>query len=143
MAIAAFRIRLSVILRFMTTSRPVQAPVYRWSDLPQDHPMPLIDRRRIIGDKLMISEVHLHKGFTLQTHQHDNEQFGLVLSGRVRFGIGADHAPDRYEVTLTGGQVIHLPSNLPHSAEALEDTHILDIFSPPSAGTGVDAPVRS
>lgn len=104
--------------------------------------MPLIDRRRIIGDRLMISEVHLHKGFKLHTHQHDNEQFGVVLSGRIRFGIGADGSPDRYEVTLTGGQVIHLPSNLPHSAEALEDTHILDLFSPPSAGTGVDATPR-
>jgi quercetin dioxygenase-like cupin family protein len=100
--------------------------------------MPLIDRRRIIGDKMMISEVHLRRGFKVPTHQHENEQFAIVLSGRIRFGLGADGAPDRYEATLTGGEVIHLPSNLPHSAEALEDTHILDLFSPPSAGTGVD-----
>lgn len=116
----------------------MQAPVYRWSDLPQDHPMALIDRRRIIGKQMMISEVHLHKGFALQTHQHENEQFAVVISGRIRFGIGADGSPERYETTLTGGQVIHLPGNVPHSAEALEDTHILDLFSPPSAGTGVD-----
>ena len=101
--------------------------------------MPLIDRRRIIGEKMMISEVHLHRGFKVPTHQHENEQFAVVLSGRIRFAIGAEGSADRYEVTLGGGEVIHLPSNLPHAAEALEDTHILDFFSPPSAGTGVDA----
>jgi quercetin dioxygenase-like cupin family protein len=115
-----------------------RAQIYRWSDLPQDRPMPLIDRRRIIGDKMMISEVSLHKGFKLHTHQHENEQFGIVLRGRARFGLGADNAPDHRFVTLEAGQVIHFPSNFPHSAEALEDTLILDLFSPPSAGTGVD-----
>lgn len=116
------------------------APVYRWTDLSRDHPMPLIERRRIIGQRMMISEVLLHKGFRLGTHAHDNEQFAVVLSGRIRFGIGADDSPQRSEVTLTGGEVIHLPANLPHSAEALEETLILDLFSPVSMGTGVDAP---
>lgn len=101
--------------------------------------MPLIDRRRIIGERMMISEVFLHKGFRLQTHQHENEQISIVVSGRLRFGIGDEGSPERYETTLTGGQVIHLPSNVPHSADALEDTVVLDVFSPPSAGTGVDA----
>jgi quercetin dioxygenase-like cupin family protein len=86
----------------------------------------------------MISDVHLQKGFRLQSHQHDNEQFGVVVSGRIRFGLGTEGTPEHRIVTLGAGEVIHLPSNLPHSAEALEDTHILDLFSPPSAGTGVD-----
>lgn len=116
----------------------MDAPVYRWTDLAQDHPMALVDRRRIMGEKMMISEVFLRKGFRLPTHRHANEQFGVVLSGRIRFGIGEEGSSERYEITLTGGQVIHFPSNLPHSAEALEDTRILDLFSPPSAGTGVD-----
>ena len=36
------------------------------------------------------------------------------------------------------GEVLHLPSNCPHSAEALEETVVLDIFSPPSERTGID-----
>ncbi len=105
--------------------------------------MPLIARRRIIGQNIMISEVHLSRGFVVPTHQHENEQFAVVLSGRIRFGIGPDGSPDRYETTLVGGEVIHLPGNVPHSAEALEDTVVLDLFSPPSAETGVDMPHRS
>lgn len=118
------------------------AVVFAWSEMPVDRPMPLIDRKRIIGLQMMISQVTLHKGFKVATHSHANEQFAVVLSGRIRFGIGDDAAGDRQHVELAGGQVIHLPSNVPHSAEALEETVILDLFSPPSATTGVDQPSR-
>lgn len=115
------------------------ANVYRWSDRPTDSPMPLLERQRIIGEHAMISRVLLKKGFVLQTHSHANEQFGIVLSGRIRFGLGAEDSPTRTHQTLGPGEVIHFPSNFPHSAEALEETLILDIFSPPSATTGIDA----
>jgi len=114
------------------------ARAHRWADLPIDHPMPLIARRRIVGQQLMISRVELTKGFVVPTHQHTNEQFAVVLSGRIRFGIGAEGAPDRRELTLGAGEVLEIPSNVPHSAHALEDTLILDLFSPPSEKTGVD-----
>ncbi len=112
--------------------------VHRWDNLEQDAPMDKIRRRRIIGQQAMISEVRLAKGFTLATHQHDNEQFAMVVSGKIRFGLGAKDSPEHREVVLKGGEVLHLPSNLPHSAEALEDTLIYDVFSPISEGTGVD-----
>jgi quercetin dioxygenase-like cupin family protein len=117
----------------------VSASVMRWEDRPVDHPMPLIDRRRIIGTHMMISQVHLHKGFVVATHHHANEQFAWVMAGRVRFGVGAEASPERREFTLTAGQVLHLPPNVPHSAEALEDSTVIDLFSPPSEKTGVDA----
>jgi len=111
---------------------------YRWEDLPQDHPLERLARRRIIGEKLMISEVHLRQGCHVPTHAHENEQFALVVSGRLRFGIGFEDSSDRHEVTLEDGEVIHLPSNVPHSATAEQDTRVLDIFAPPSETTGVD-----
>jgi quercetin dioxygenase-like cupin family protein len=101
--------------------------------------MPLLERQRIIGEQAMISRVLLRKGFVLATHSHANEQFGVVLSGRVRFGLGAENSPSRTHETLGPGEVIHFPGNFPHSAEALEETLILDIFSPPSEKTGIDA----
>jgi quercetin dioxygenase-like cupin family protein len=112
--------------------------VSRWTDLPVDNPMPLLERRRVIGEKAMISHITLKKGFSLASHAHDNEQFSCVLSGALRFGLGADGSKDRREVTVHAGEVIHLPSHLPHSAFAVEDTVVLDIFSPPSTGTGID-----
>jgi quercetin dioxygenase-like cupin family protein len=116
-----------------------EARVLKWTDLPQDHPMPKIDRRRIVGSQMMLAQVFLHKGFKVPTHQHVNEQFAWVMSGRVRFGVGADGSAQRREVTLTGGEILHLPPNVPHSAEALEDSMVTDLFSPPSEKTGVDA----
>ena len=115
-----------------------RAAVYRWADVETDIPMPTIQRKRIIGEKAMISHILLAKGTHVPTHSHEPEQIGVVLRGRIRFGVGADGSKDRYEVTIGEGEVIHLPSNVPHSADAIEETLILDIFSPPAAATGVD-----
>lgn len=116
----------------------MSARTYRLADLPKDRPMPNIERRRIIGEKMMISEVFLTKGFDLASHQHDNEQIVVVLSGKCRFGLGKPGTAEHREVEVTGGDVLHLPGNVPHSCLALEDTRILDLFSPVSEKTGVD-----
>lgn len=113
-----------------------------WHDLPEDKPLPLIARRRILGTQMMISHVTLTRGFTVGTHAHENEQMSVVLSGRFRFSLGADGAADRRTVEVGPGEVMVLPSNVPHGGEALEDTVILDLFSPPSEKTGVDAPTH-
>ncbi len=109
-----------------------------WSDLPTDTPMPLIARERIVGKHMMISRVLLSKGFKVPTHNHENEQFAVVLSGKIQFDIGPTENPTAESTTLTAGQVLVIPPNAPHAATALEDTLILDIFSPPSELTGVD-----
>ena len=111
---------------------------YRWRDLPQDHPLELLDRRRIVGRNVMLYEIVLGKGCHVPTHAHENEQFALVTSGEIRFGIGAEGSPERREMTLTEGEVLHIPSNVPHSAVALEESIVIDIFSPPSEQTGID-----
>ncbi len=106
-----------------------------WNALPVDRPMALLERRRVIGDKAMISHITLHKGCVVPVHSHENEQFSAILSGRLRFTFG-EGGPAGMDVSA--GQVLHLPSNCPHGAEALEETVVLDIFSPPSASTGID-----
>ncbi len=100
--------------------------------------MALLERRRVIGEKAMISRVALDKGCIVPTHAHENEQFACLLSGKMRFGIGAEGSPERREMVLTGGEVLLLPGGVPHSAEAVEDSVILDVFSPPSEKTGID-----
>lgn len=120
------------------TPQPAAAIVHTLANLPADSPMPLIERRRIIGEQAMLSSVTLFKGFKLKSHRHANEQFAVVLAGRVVFGLNEPGTPGYHEVTLTAGQVLQLPSNVWHSAEALEETRILDIFAPPSEKTGID-----
>lgn len=111
---------------------------HRWTELPADRPMELLERRRIIGQQAMLSRVMLQKGCLVPTHAHANEQFACILSGALKFGIGAEGSPERREVVVRAGEVMVLPSNVPHSAEALEDTLVLDVFSPPSEKTGID-----
>ena len=115
-----------------------EATRYCWEQLPNDRPMDLLERRRIIGEKSMLSRVFLRKGCFVPSHAHENEQFACTLSGRLRFGLGTPGASDFREVVVSAGEVLHLPANVPHPAEALEDTLVLDIFSPPSATTGID-----
>lgn len=118
----------------------MDAGVYRWSELGADRPMALLERRRVIGQKAMLSHVRLERGCFVPTHAHENEQFACILSGRLRFGVGAEGSPERRMVDVGAGEVMHLPPGVPHSAEALEDTVVLDIFSPPSERTGIDRP---
>lgn len=115
-----------------------QPAAHRWAEMAADSPMELIERRRVIGRLAMISHVTLKKGLKVPTHRHENEQFACVLSGRIRFALGAVGSPEHRQVTLEGGAVLYLPSNTPHAAEALEETVVLDIFSPPSETTGID-----
>src|SRR5262245_18926745 len=110
----------------------VSASRHTWSSLPDDRPMPLLSRKRIISEQAMLSRVCLHKGCDVPTHSHPNEQFAVVLEGRLRFGIGAEGSPERREVIVGAGEVMHLPANVPHSAFAEEETLVLDVFSPPS-----------
>lgn len=116
-------------------SRSFSASV--WSELPVDRPMDLLARRRVIGQQAMISHVTLEKGCFVPTHAHANEQFVCVLEGRMRFRLGAE-SEVRQELIIKSGEVLLLPSNLPHEAEALDRTVVLDVFSPPSERTGID-----
>lgn len=111
---------------------------YKWTDLTPDHPMSGIERRRIIGEHMMLSEVLLEKGCFVPSHVHDNEQIALVVRGRIQFGLGREGSPEHEEMVLGAGEILHLPPNVPHSAKALEETLVLDLFSPISEKTGID-----
>jgi len=108
-----------------------------WATLEVDRPMDLVERRRVMGEQMMVSHVTLEEGFLLEPHSHENEQITIVVEGRLKFRLGeTEEAPEVLEVAT--GEVLHLPSNLWHGAEALERTVVLDLFAPPSEGTGID-----
>jgi quercetin dioxygenase-like cupin family protein len=101
---------------------------YRWDDVERERVNPLLDRKLITGDSLMLSHVFLKKGCIVPKHQHHNEQFSYIIDGALRFWIGDDPAQ---EVVVRSGEVLHIPSGVWHKAEALEDTLDMDVFSPP------------
>ena len=114
---------------------------YRWEDLPREELNPLIGRRLITGDSMMIAHVYLAKGAIVPKHEHVNEQLTYVIEGRMRFSLGEDGSQ---LVEVGAGEVLHIPANLPHSAEALEDTLDVDVFHPPRQDwlDGTDAYLR-
>lgn len=114
------------------------ATVFKWDSMPKDAPMARIERRRIIGEQMMISQVFLAKGFELASHRHENEQFVVLLKGKCLFGLGDEGTPGHRTIELNAGEVLHLPGNVAHSCKAIENTEILDLFSPISEKTGVD-----
>jgi quercetin dioxygenase-like cupin family protein len=116
----------------------VDATRHRWDDIAWDRLNPKLDRRLITGERLMLAHVYLREGCIVPEHAHENEQMTYVLEGAMRFTVGGE------QVDLTAGDVLHLPSGVPHAAEALEDTLSLDVFHPPRADwlDGSDAYLR-
>lgn len=113
------------------------ATLFQWSKLPMDEPMPLLSRKRVIGEKMMISEIPLQLGCTVPVHHHENEQICCVLRGQLRFTVLDADGTERI-VDVRSGEVLLLPSQVPHGVVAIDETLILDLFSPPSATTGID-----
>ena len=101
---------------------------FRWEDMPKERVTDMLDRRLITGDRMMLAHVYLKKGCIVPTHSHENEQITYILEGALRFWIGDDGAE---EVVVRAGEVLTIPSNVVHKAEALEDTLDVDVFSPP------------
>lgn len=105
-----------------------QATLHRWESIPKEHLSERLDRRMITGQRMMIAHIYLKKGCVVPRHHHENEQITYVLEGALRFQLGAD---GKQRVDVRAGEVLHIPSNLPHTAEALEDTLDVDVFDPP------------
>jgi len=99
-----------------------------WDDMPKEKVTDTIDRRLVTGERMMLAHVYLKKGSVVPMHEHENEQLTYVLEGGLRFWIGSE---DTDPIDITAGQVLTLPSMVPHKAEALEDTLDVDVFSPP------------
>lgn len=105
-----------------------KATWHRWDDMPKERVSDTLDRRLITGDRMMLAHVYIRKGGIVPKHSHDNEQITYILEGALRFWLGEN---GEQEVVVRAGEVLLIPSNLPHKAEALEDTLDVDIFSPP------------
>jgi len=88
---------------------------------------PLFDRQLLVGDKVMLSRIILRKGCVVPLHHHENEQISMIMEGVLKFVI------EEREIVVRSGEVLCIPPNVPHQAEALEDTLDFDIFYPPRA----------
>src|SRR3954463_15878606 len=107
-----------------------ECTLYRWDSMRKERVTDMLERRLITGDRMMLAHVYLKKGCIVPKHSHENEQLTYIVEGALRFWIGYG-GPQ--EIVVAAGEVLHIPSHVPHKAEALEDTLDVDIFSPPRA----------
>jgi quercetin dioxygenase-like cupin family protein len=98
-----------------------EAHAARWIQLA-----PGVKRMTVaVGEQMMQVAVKFDAGAKVPEHAHVHEQIAAILTGKLRLIVDGE-AHD-----LQAGQSFTLKSNVPHSAEALEETWILDTFSPP------------
>jgi quercetin dioxygenase-like cupin family protein len=109
-----------------------------WNSVPVEELNPLLGRHLIVGKDVMLARVLLKKGCVVPEHSHPNEQVTFILEGALKFWI------DGRVIVVNSGEVLTIPPNMPHKAEALDDTVDYDIFYPPRADWmgGTDAYLR-
>ena len=103
-------------------SDPVR--LYRWDEIALEKVTEMISRKIITGEREMVTQIYLKRGAIVPMHSHESEQMTYVLQGGLRFLINGE------EITVREGEVLHIPSWVPHQAEAIDDTFEMDIFSP-------------
>lgn len=111
----------------MTPQAPAELKHLAWRQVELEVLNPLFERQLIVGQDVMLARILLRKGCIIPLHSHVNEQLSYVIEGALKFWI------DGREIVLGPGEVLTIPPNMPHRAEALEDTIDLDIFHPPRA----------
>jgi quercetin dioxygenase-like cupin family protein len=98
--------------------------VYTWKEMPWEEVTPELSRKIVTGANEMIAHVYLKKGAVVPEHAHVSEQITYVLEGALKLWVEDE------ETIVRSGQLTVIPANAPHTAEALEDTLNIDIFSP-------------
>ncbi|MBT8364124.1 MAG: cupin domain-containing protein [Deltaproteobacteria bacterium] len=76
------------------------------------------------GEKTLMGQFKIAKGAAIPAHSHPHEQTGIMVSGKLRFNV------DGEIVVVETGDSWCLPGGGEHSAEALEDSVIIEVFSP-------------
>jgi quercetin dioxygenase-like cupin family protein len=98
-----------------------------WSSIELEDLNPLLQRQFVVGHDIMVARVLMKKGCIVPLHSHHNEQITYILEGALKFWI------DGKQIVVNAGEVLTIPPNMPHKAEAMMDTVDLDVFNPPRA----------
>jgi quercetin dioxygenase-like cupin family protein len=98
---------------------------FRWDDLPQEQVNERFVRKLAWDGGLMISWMECKQGCYVPPHSHKNQQLTFVTRGRWRFEI------DGKTIIVGPNEILFIPPNAIHAAEAVEDLVAYDIFTPP------------
>jgi len=93
---------------------------------PRVNRAPGIDRITLTYDEdTMMCYFYLKKGSVLEMHHHVQSQNGIVVKGRINFIKG-----DGEVLELKAGDAYYFGPDDPHGSEVLEETELLEVFTP-------------
>jgi quercetin dioxygenase-like cupin family protein len=98
--------------------------IQKWDDISEDQLNPLAGRKALHGEAITVAHFRFNKGNKEASHHHINDQITIVEKGAVRMFVADE------EFVLKAGEMVHVPPEVPHGNEALEDTLVMELFSP-------------
>jgi len=97
---------------------------HRWTDIPNESITPSVARRFITGERVTLARFELKRGGIVPRHAHEHEQMTCVLTGSLKFVLNGQ------DLVVGPGEVAQIPGWLEHEVHVLEDTVVIDVFSP-------------
>ncbi len=97
---------------------------FRISDLKEVEIVPGFKGRFIHSANTTLAYWRMDKGGVIPVHTHVHEMIVNVIEGTLELTI------DKETQTMTGGMAAIIPSNVPHTAKAITDCFVLDVFHP-------------
>ena len=97
---------------------------YTWDEIAEEQLNPLAGRKALHGAAITVAHFRFDKGNKVASHHHVNDQVTIVEKSAVRMTVGDE------EFVLKAGEMVLVAPNVPHGNEALEDTVIMELFSP-------------
>ena len=112
---------------------------FKWDQIPAERLNDKFVRKLAWDGKIMVARTEVEQGYVVPLHAHDNEQITWVMSGKWRFKL------EGKTVDVGPNEMISIPANVPHTAEAVETLVAYDIFTPPREDwlKGEDAYLRT
>ncbi len=96
-----------------------------WAEIPREELNARLVRQAIHTPQMTVARLEMKAGAVVPTHAHHNAQFTMVQTGSLRFLLAGGE-----EVLVGAGQVLELPSHVPHGVEVLADSIVIDLFTP-------------
>ena len=103
---------------------PATVTQHHWADVPSEPVATGIQRKYITGDGITVARFELKRGGVVPRHAHESEQITQVLTGALKFVL------EGREIVLREGDVLQIPGWIEHEVEVLQDSSVIDVFSP-------------
>ena len=99
--------------------------LYNWHEVAVEQLGSGITRQLLTVENMMLAQIFVPQGVIFPAHRMSSEQLTLFVKG------SAVYESQNNKIEAHGGDIVHIPAGTEHSDQVVEDTIVLDIFSPP------------